>query len=547
MSSTKKMLAKGKQYVKEVFGGVDTKRFRKQVKLSENLIRGYVDMLMNDPELEWFPLYTKSHTEAECLAELKEIFIDRGLDTESILKVYQRIVADPYTQMMTKSVRASGESEKAVGKYTIYLVQSRNLCIYAGYCDSVAVWEGLTQLGIKWYMPSQEARNAYDSLEFEMDVEYWLKKLNFSHGSKHIRMEYNGWSNWETWNLMLWFGDNKAGMQSVYRTYKGTTITAETAKAIMSEMYPSGTPDMKVGQMGAVDWSEVATALNDDIESGSYNFARRSGNMVRAESIFTEEAYAEIVRVLEQNETRIIRARYPASEASNILCNENGINYSVAKWGFTRWMDSYRLDDGTEGLLYNPNNFSTGTDKAKLSKAPAKIQLGGQYPYHIFELSGDVHTYARGNANDYSEATARKLYESALGKNITRIERNYEEYGAVTYIVTTNTGGRVGITFEGTPNIPKVGYSRSGNGVRMSYNGWSNWDTWTVSMYLRADEPVYRFYLQLIKNTRIDKYTAKGIALECKSHSSDGYSWDKVNIEAVNWSEIASMMIEDKG
>ena len=67
--------------------------------------------------------------------------------------------------------------------------------------------------------------------------------------------EYNGWTNWETWNLGLW-------ATTEYKDYiyikSHKPYAPFKAQLIGLEIYPEGTPDMKVPhEMDKVNWEEI--------------------------------------------------------------------------------------------------------------------------------------------------------------------------------------------------------------------------------------------------------------------------------------------------
>ena len=83
-------------------------------------------------------------------------------------------------------------------------------------------------------------------------------------------MTYQGWKNWETWNVALWFGNDRVLYDDV-RKHKGR-FTAKTAKDFVLERLPSGTPDMISRDMtageihdayGRVSWTEIAHDFNE--------------------------------------------------------------------------------------------------------------------------------------------------------------------------------------------------------------------------------------------------------------------------------------------
>lgn len=81
--------------------------------------------------------------------------------------------------------------------------------------------------------------------------------------------KYQGWRNWTTWNIVLWFGNDRGLYESV-REYRGK-FNAAKAKDFVLDLLPQGTPDMKDLSPGEVhtayakaSWSEIARSFNDD-------------------------------------------------------------------------------------------------------------------------------------------------------------------------------------------------------------------------------------------------------------------------------------------
>ncbi len=75
---------------------------------------------------------------------------------------------------------------------------------------------------------------------------------------------YNGWANYDTWNVMLWL-DNDEGL---YRDYQralrsGRIHDADSAEAYIRGVFPEGTPDIQVSGLNGydpfsdVDWEEI--------------------------------------------------------------------------------------------------------------------------------------------------------------------------------------------------------------------------------------------------------------------------------------------------
>ncbi len=73
--------------------------------------------------------------------------------------------------------------------------------------------------------------------------------------------EYNGYTNWETWNVNLWIGNE----EPLYREKltwleKGEIVTASRVQYFGEMGFPNGTPDMDETDngMAAVNWTELA-------------------------------------------------------------------------------------------------------------------------------------------------------------------------------------------------------------------------------------------------------------------------------------------------
>lgn len=82
-------------------------------------------------------------------------------------------------------------------------------------------------------------------------------------------MAYQGWTNWETWNVALWAGND----EPIYREVRSLRpYTAQKAQLVAQRLYPNGTPDMRGGgrprgfvdYMKTVNWQEIADAWNEE-------------------------------------------------------------------------------------------------------------------------------------------------------------------------------------------------------------------------------------------------------------------------------------------
>lgn len=74
-------------------------------------------------------------------------------------------------------------------------------------------------------------------------------------------MSYNGWSNYETWLVSMWFGDVFADMAN-----EGTEIDADYVQSFVEEMLESEgslpqygfAADIMNAALRSVDWREIA-------------------------------------------------------------------------------------------------------------------------------------------------------------------------------------------------------------------------------------------------------------------------------------------------
>lgn len=80
-------------------------------------------------------------------------------------------------------------------------------------------------------------------------------------------MAYQGWKNWSTWNVALWFGNDRSLYDAVREHRK---FTAASAKEFVIDLLPNGTPDMKDKSpseihtlYASVSWSEIARDFNE--------------------------------------------------------------------------------------------------------------------------------------------------------------------------------------------------------------------------------------------------------------------------------------------
>lgn len=98
--------------------------------------------------------------------------------------------------------------------------------------------------------------------------------------------EYNGWANWETWNVALWVTNDGEYVYQEARSAarRGPSVIREYVEEYVGLDKLSGTlaGDLVAGQLASVDWYEVAENLSDgtgecDTCGEEYQTASRDG------------------------------------------------------------------------------------------------------------------------------------------------------------------------------------------------------------------------------------------------------------------------------
>ena len=76
------------------------------------------------------------------------------------------------------------------------------------------------------------------------------------------RDNYNGYANWETWNVMLWL-DNEEMAYNLYRRKRGLW-TEETIRDLCVTIWGRYNPD-EVDLTGkAIEWAEILEVVNTE-------------------------------------------------------------------------------------------------------------------------------------------------------------------------------------------------------------------------------------------------------------------------------------------
>lgn len=77
-------------------------------------------------------------------------------------------------------------------------------------------------------------------------------------------MSYNGWKNYETWNVSLWYGDVFASMASEQKLY-GDYLEEMVVEMEMGSIPESSlAADIMNAALRRVDWDEIADHYNAD-------------------------------------------------------------------------------------------------------------------------------------------------------------------------------------------------------------------------------------------------------------------------------------------
>jgi hypothetical protein len=81
--------------------------------------------------------------------------------------------------------------------------------------------------------------------------------------------KYQGWKNYETWNVGLWIGNEEPMYRAKQAHLAKAKFTAASAEKFVKGQMPNGTPDFK-GELGGkkaykkVDWQEIADDFNQE-------------------------------------------------------------------------------------------------------------------------------------------------------------------------------------------------------------------------------------------------------------------------------------------
>jgi hypothetical protein len=85
----------------------------------------------------------------------------------------------------------------------------------------------------------------------------------------------------------------------------------------------------------------------------------------------------------------------------------------------------------------------------------------------------------------------------------------------------------------------------------MSYNGWKNWATWQINLWIDNEEPMYRAKQRDLRRS-VEDYTADDAEKLCTDllNSYYGHHWtpdmDQKDLKEVDWQEIADYLNEER-
>lgn len=82
---------------------------------------------------------------------------------------------------------------------------------------------------------------------------------------------YNGWANWETWQINLWLDNEEPLYREKVRLLRRLSRWSDNEQedeiiAFCREQFPRGTPDMDPGDMDKVNWSEIVESFRSEAE-----------------------------------------------------------------------------------------------------------------------------------------------------------------------------------------------------------------------------------------------------------------------------------------
>jgi hypothetical protein len=77
---------------------------------------------------------------------------------------------------------------------------------------------------------------------------------------------YNGWTNWETWQINLGLDNEEPLYRDKVRFIRAGKLDDASVEEFCREYFPNGTPDMDPGDMGKVNWEEIGESFRREAE-----------------------------------------------------------------------------------------------------------------------------------------------------------------------------------------------------------------------------------------------------------------------------------------
>lgn len=77
---------------------------------------------------------------------------------------------------------------------------------------------------------------------------------------------YNGWTNYETWNAVLWCDNDEYTYKERVRQGRWDEWTGDRVAAFFNEYFSTGTPDVPFSDFGKINWDEIARNWNSEAE-----------------------------------------------------------------------------------------------------------------------------------------------------------------------------------------------------------------------------------------------------------------------------------------
>jgi len=74
---------------------------------------------------------------------------------------------------------------------------------------------------------------------------------------------YNGYENYETWNVVLWCSNDEIIYNLIVTNQYIQKYSAERSTELVFLLFPEGTPDVPIHDFIKINWDEIAIAFND--------------------------------------------------------------------------------------------------------------------------------------------------------------------------------------------------------------------------------------------------------------------------------------------